>query len=39
MSQEEPQKIKDFKDLFAWQKAHRLAVNIYKATTDFPKSE
>ena len=37
MSQEKT--IKDFKDLFAWQKAHRLAVNIYKATDSFPKSE
>ncbi|MBL8122213.1 four helix bundle protein [Candidatus Saccharibacteria bacterium] len=32
-------KITDFKDLVAWQKAHRLAVNIYKATEDFPKNE
>jgi four helix bundle protein len=40
MSQEESQvKIKDFKDLFAWQKAHVLAVNIYKETSTFPKSE
>lgn len=40
MSQEEShQTIKDFKDLFAWQKAHRLSLNIYKATDSFPKSE
>ncbi len=38
MSHENP-KITDFKDLVAWQKAHRLAVNIYKATENFPKHE
>jgi four helix bundle protein len=32
-------KIRDFKDLVAWQKAHRLAVNVYKATEHFPKDE
>lgn len=32
-------KITDFKDLVAWQKAHRLAVDIYKSTDLFPKSE
>ena len=38
MSHENP-KITDFKDLVAWQKAHGLAVNIYKATEIFPKGE
>jgi four helix bundle protein len=38
MSHENP-KITDFKDLVAWQKAHGLAVNIYKATENFPKGE
>lgn len=32
-------KITDFKDLIAWQKAHQLAVGIYKLTESFPKSE
>jgi len=32
-------KITDFKDLVAWQKSHRLAVDIYKSTESFPKSE
>ena len=40
MSQDESQdKIRDFKDLIAWQKAHLLAIDIYKATELFPKSE
>ena len=40
MSQDESQdKIRDFKDLIAWQKAHLLAIDIYKATESFPKSE
>jgi len=40
MSQEKSQTtIKDFKDLIAWQKAHNLAVAIYRATENFPKSE
>ncbi len=38
MRHENP-KITDFKDLVAWQKAHRLAVDIYKSTESFPKSE
>lgn len=37
MSQETP--IRDFKDLVTWQKAHKLTVAIYKATTSFPKEE
>lgn len=37
MSQEG--KIRDFKDLVAWQKAHGLAVEIYKRTESFPKAE
>lgn len=40
MSQDIPKpKITDFKDLVAWQKSHRLAVDIYKSTESFPKSE
>jgi four helix bundle protein len=37
MSQEG--KITSFKDLIAWQKAHLLAIEIYKTTENFPKSE
>lgn len=37
MSQEKT--IKDFKDLYAWQKAHTLAVTIYTLTKNFPSSE
>lgn len=37
MSQES--RIRDFKDLIAWQKAHLLAVEIYKTTENFPRSE
>lgn len=37
MSQEKP--IKDFRDIIAWQKAHVLAVEIYKNTKDFPQEE
>ena len=32
-------KIKSFTDLKAWKESHRLVVNIYKETKDFPKSE
>ncbi|MGB4799900.1 MAG: four helix bundle protein [Candidatus Saccharimonadales bacterium] len=40
MSQEEPHAaIKDFKDLFAWQKAHKLSVATYRSTKSFPKDE
>lgn len=31
--------IHDFKDLFTWQKAHQLAVAVYRTTIDFPKAE
>lgn len=34
-----PNKIKDFTDLETWRKAHELALIIYKATQNFPKSE
>ena len=37
MSQEG--KIKDFKDLITWQRTHHLAVNIYKNTEQFPRTE
>jgi len=33
------QKIKSFEDLIVWQKSHRLALEIYKITKDFPKEE
>ena len=40
MSQENSNpKITDFKDLVAWQKAHRLSVATYRATRAFPKDE
>ncbi|MEK7123354.1 MAG: four helix bundle protein [Patescibacteria group bacterium] len=32
-------KIKDFKDLNAWQESHKLVVMIYKITKQFPKEE
>ena len=31
--------IKSFRDLYVWQKAHLLALNIYKIVNEFPKSE
>ena len=37
MSQERT--IHDFKDLFAWQKAHQLAIGVYRVTAEFPKIE
>ncbi len=30
---------KSFEDLFVWQKSHQLVLSIYKATTQYPKSE
>ena len=35
----EKQKIKSFTDLVAWQEAHALVLEIYKATKEFPKEE
>ncbi len=32
-------KIKDFTDLKSWQEAHKLVLDIYKATRSFPKEE
>lgn len=32
-------KIKSFTDLVVWQEAHKLVVDIYKITLDFPKTE
>jgi four helix bundle protein len=29
----------NYKKLLVWQKAHELAINIYKLTEDFPKTE
>ena len=31
--------IKDFQDLLVWQKAHKLTLEIYKLTRDFPQEE
>ncbi len=31
--------IKNFKDIFAWQKAHQLALLVYKLTKKYPKDE
>ncbi len=31
--------MRDFKSLQVWQKAHRLTLAIYAATTSFPQSE
>jgi len=31
--------MKDFRDLQTWQKAHRLALDVYKATGKFPREE
>ncbi|AKM77981.1 TPA: four helix bundle protein [Candidatus Wolfebacteria bacterium] len=33
------EKIKDFKDILAWQEAHKLVIMIYRATDKFPQSE
>ncbi|HVY67917.1 MAG TPA: four helix bundle protein [Patescibacteria group bacterium] len=31
--------IKDFKEVFVWQKAHQLALAVYKITAAYPKDE
>ncbi|MCA9392827.1 MAG: four helix bundle protein [Candidatus Omnitrophica bacterium] len=31
--------IREFQDLYVWQKAHQLTLCIYKATRDYPQSE
>jgi four helix bundle protein len=31
--------VKDFRDLKVWEKAHRLTLEIYKATSRFPRKE
>ncbi len=31
--------MKDFRDLKVWEKAHHLAVSVYRATADFPSEE
>jgi len=31
--------IQDFKDIFAWQKAHQLTLLVYKLTKKYPKDE
>ena len=33
------EKIRSFKDLFAWQKANEVAARVYELTEQFPKSE
>lgn len=33
------EKIKSFKDLHAWQEAHKLTIVIYKLTKNFPREE
>lgn len=35
----EKQKIKSFTDLDAWKEGHKLVLDIYKITKDFPKEE
>jgi four helix bundle protein len=32
-------KIKDFKDLIVWRESHKLVLDIYKLTKNFPKNE
>jgi hypothetical protein len=31
--------MRDFRELKVWQKAHQLALSVYKATRRFPKDE
>ena len=31
--------MKNFRDLLVWQKAHKLTLEVYRATTHFPKEE
>lgn len=33
------EQITSFRDLIAWQKAHRLTIGVYQSTRDFPKEE
>ncbi|OGZ32357.1 MAG: hypothetical protein A3I88_00960 [Candidatus Portnoybacteria bacterium RIFCSPLOWO2_12_FULL_39_9] len=35
----EKQKIKSFTDLYAWREGHKLVLEIYKITKNFPKEE
>ena len=37
--QKESEKIKSFTDLFAWQEGHKLVLQVYKITKQFPKEE
>lgn len=39
MNQEESEKIKSFMDLIAWQEGHKLVLQTYKITKQFPKEE
>jgi four helix bundle protein len=31
--------VKNFKELMVWQKSHRMTLDVYKATREFPKEE
>ena len=31
--------MRDFKELYVWQKAHRFALDVYGATCEFPSEE
>lgn len=35
----EQNKIRNFTDLFIWQRGHKLVLNLYKITSKFPKEE
>ena len=37
--EEEKEKIKSFTDLFAWQEGHKLVLQVYKITKQFPREE
>ena len=39
MMQETKNKIQSFRDLYAWQEAYKLSLEIYKITKNFPKEE
>ena len=37
--EEEKEKIKSFTDLFAWQEGHKLVLQVYEITKQFPREE
>ncbi|MBD3281245.1 four helix bundle protein [Candidatus Uhrbacteria bacterium] len=39
MNNDDKEKIKNFYDIYTWQQAHELVVEIYKITKTFPKDE